>query len=230
MLGFDILHIREKGKQSLRKIAFTLAEVLIVLGIVGLIAEITIPNLVDSINETQLYVGARKAYSTLSQAVVMLEADPNRSMDSTDKNTIRDSFLYVFKKVAQGVDSEVFGTTVYRQYKSTSSFTVNYSQAAAAFLDSAYMAVWFANSCSSNSSTTYLKCAELTYDTNGIKPPNMMGYDLLSFWLLKKMDAYAVRPKGSPDLNDGYSCVPGATNETTADGCSYYRVMGLTMP
>lgn len=217
-------------RDKIRAVAFTLAEVLIVLGIIGIVAEMTIPELVASTKETEYTIAAKKAYSSLCQAILILQSDPYHSMDSTDATTIRDSFLYAFKKVNQGMDTDIFGTTVYRQYKSTSSFTVNAAQAAAAFLDSGYMAIWFSTSCASDTSPTYMQCAEMYYDTNGAKPPNMAGYDYISFLLLKKLDTYIVRPKGAPDSADGYSCVPGTASEYTSDGCSYYRVMGLTMP
>lgn len=47
--------------------AFTLAEVLITLGIIGVVAAITIPTLVNKNNEKIRETQLKKAYSTLSQ-------------------------------------------------------------------------------------------------------------------------------------------------------------------
>ena len=53
---------------SLPKIAFTLAEVLITLGIIGVVAAITLPSLIQHNIEKQRVVQLKKAYSELSQA------------------------------------------------------------------------------------------------------------------------------------------------------------------
>lgn len=48
--------------------AFTLAEVLITLAVIGVVASISIPSLMNSTNDQQLQVAAKKAYSTISRA------------------------------------------------------------------------------------------------------------------------------------------------------------------
>jgi len=55
--------------------AFTLAEVLITLGIIGILAAMTIPNLLQSSQEGQLVAGLLKFNSTLQQAVQMWKVD-----------------------------------------------------------------------------------------------------------------------------------------------------------
>ena len=51
-----------------RKVAFTLAEVLITLGIIGVVAALTIPNIIDKYNEIQTVTKLKKAYSVLAQS------------------------------------------------------------------------------------------------------------------------------------------------------------------
>lgn len=51
-----------------KNLAFTLAEVLIVLGIIGVVAEMTIPTLMNNVNDQALKVAYRKSYSIASQA------------------------------------------------------------------------------------------------------------------------------------------------------------------
>lgn len=53
------------------KKAFTLAEVLITLGIIGVVAAMTMPTLMNSTNGAQYKTAYKKALSVLSQAVVM---------------------------------------------------------------------------------------------------------------------------------------------------------------
>ena len=55
-----------------RKVAFTLAEVLITLGIIGIVAVMTLPSLIENIQYKKTVSKVKKSYSVLSQAVQML--------------------------------------------------------------------------------------------------------------------------------------------------------------
>ena len=57
------------------KKAFTLAEVLITLGIIGVVAAITLPTLIQNQQKRSLEVATQKFYSTMSQAVKKYMAD-----------------------------------------------------------------------------------------------------------------------------------------------------------
>ena len=52
---------------KLKLLAFTLAEVLIVLGIIGIVAEMTIPSLVKQTQDLEFKSAWKKAYSELNQ-------------------------------------------------------------------------------------------------------------------------------------------------------------------
>ena len=59
----------------LKKCAFTLAEVLITLGIIGVVAAITLPNLMTAYKARVLRSQFMKSYSLVQQAYKMMEAD-----------------------------------------------------------------------------------------------------------------------------------------------------------
>lgn len=59
----------------IKKPAFTLAEVLITLGIIGVVAAITIPGLINNFKAKQLHSRLLKSYSTLQQAFKRMEGD-----------------------------------------------------------------------------------------------------------------------------------------------------------
>lgn len=59
----------------MRKIGFTLAEVLITLTIIGVVASMTIPNLIADSQEKALVTGFKKAYSTLNLAYIQVSND-----------------------------------------------------------------------------------------------------------------------------------------------------------
>ena len=57
------------------KKAFTLAEVLITLGIIGVVAAMTIPTLVQNNRNKELQTGLKKAYSIMGQALDLYQAE-----------------------------------------------------------------------------------------------------------------------------------------------------------
>ena len=67
------------------KNAFTLAEVLITLGIIGVVAAMTIPTLISNTNGAQFKAVYKKALSTMNQAVLM-----NVALEDTDFSTLKD--------------------------------------------------------------------------------------------------------------------------------------------
>ncbi len=65
---------KRKEKSQMKK-AFTLAEVLITLGIIGVVAALTLPTLTKKYEEYVLKVQFKKAYSVLSQAVIKAQSE-----------------------------------------------------------------------------------------------------------------------------------------------------------
>lgn len=55
--------------------AFTLAEVLITLGIIGVVAALTIPTVLSNYQKQQYLTGLKKAYSTFNQVLAQISAD-----------------------------------------------------------------------------------------------------------------------------------------------------------
>lgn len=68
------------------KFGFTLAEVLITLGIIGIVAALTIPGLITKCKEMQYRVTYKKVYSSLNQAMKYAQEDDG--IDLTLGNTI----------------------------------------------------------------------------------------------------------------------------------------------
>lgn len=60
---------------SLKVPAFTLAEVLITLGIIGVVAAITLPSLIQNYREKQRITQLKKAYSVMQNAFLMAKED-----------------------------------------------------------------------------------------------------------------------------------------------------------
>ena len=58
----------------MKKIGFTLAEVLLTLAIIGVVSTMTVPSLISSIDERELQAQAKKAYNTLQNAISQKQA------------------------------------------------------------------------------------------------------------------------------------------------------------
>lgn len=79
---------------KLKKInAFTLAEVLITLGIIGVIVAMTLPNLIGNYNKKVAETKLAKMYSILNQAILMSESENGscKNWDWGDENNHRNS-------------------------------------------------------------------------------------------------------------------------------------------
>ena len=60
---------------TLKRVAFTLAEVLITLGIIGVVAALTLPSVITKYQKKQTATQLKKVYTTLSQAIEHAKAD-----------------------------------------------------------------------------------------------------------------------------------------------------------
>lgn len=79
--------------------AFTLAEVLIVMGVIGIIAEMTIPSLVQNFQKQQVASQLSKAYTNLAEAIKRSEIDngSNEFWDWGVEGTLEDMFNKNFR-------------------------------------------------------------------------------------------------------------------------------------
>ena len=68
---------------SRKRVAFTLAEVLITLGIIGVVAAMTMPSLIEKHQEKAFIVSARKAFSTIVNATKLAQSQNEMIGDNT---------------------------------------------------------------------------------------------------------------------------------------------------
>lgn len=81
-------YLKKKGEKIMTKrFGFTLAEVLITLGIIGVVAAMTMPTLMNSTNGAQYKAAYKKALSALGQAVTLNVAlDDTSFADTTEES------------------------------------------------------------------------------------------------------------------------------------------------
>ena len=79
--AFTLAEVLFHPAEQSKRIAFTLAEVLITLGIIGVVAALTMPSLIQNFKKQQTITGLKKAYTVINQAMKLSEVD-NGSYDT----------------------------------------------------------------------------------------------------------------------------------------------------
>lgn len=195
----------------MKKSGFTLAEVLIVLGIIGIVAEMTIPTLMNNINDAASKAQLKKAYSEFSQTFSMITMDSGGSFKGlctdADYNCIRDIFaakMNVIKKCDAGRDV-TDGCWVYPQKFANGDNDVNYESRAGLILADGTAVTFYSYYTNCNDlGEMYSKpsCSQIVVDVNGPKKPNTVGKDIFAFHILENV----IMPYGSgAPYDDAYS-------------------------
>ena len=163
-----------------KKKAFTLAEVLIVLAIIGVVAALTMPMLMNNYQKTQQLVALKKAYSQISEAIDKMMVDENVEKFSettllngstADPKAFFKKYFRVTKFCAVDDYASCFPTATSLDKSNSGNPGINKtcvivkdgtSICAYTYSDGAY-APWF------------------VVDTNGLSKPNIAGRDVFTF-------------------------------------------------
>lgn len=203
------------GKQK----GFTLAETLISLAIIGVVAALTIPALVQKYQERETVSKLKKAYSVISNAYNMVIAEygtldtwglstsqwnegedpdwvePGSSSDSRAKIVQRLSKYLQHNKITIAAGQGETESN-YAIYLNDGTILTNF------FIDYNYHGSNEGNN-GSNCTARYgyskelqQGCAQITIDLNGEKKPNQWGIDQFRFFITK----YAIVPSGTRDV------------------------------
>ena len=164
------------------KSGFTLAEVLITLGIIGVVAAMTMPTLMNSTNGAQYRTAYKKALSVLSQAVVLNVALDDYDLSQTTANAsgaTNDASVYALfmnrmnvVKTADSNSSEDWTASNDNTVKFGKSATTNYTL----FFNDG-ITFTFPNdvaACTAGNATTPGNICEGVIDVNGAKNPNRL--------------------------------------------------------
>lgn len=211
--------INEKGNVGIMRIyGFTLAEVLITLAVIGVVAAITIPTLMNNIQDAQLKTAWKKEYSILSQMVNRVATDNGGSLKGllTDSNTARDLFKPYLKYIKECDNGASFGNCWASSYKRLNGDGNDWVDSAGLVLsDGASLmfatdSSWYSTCNGLNAATS--ACAYIPVDVNGpTKGPNVIGKDIFNVWVREN----SISPEGATDGRSG-TC----STSSTGSGCS----------
>lgn len=204
----------------MKNYAFTLAEVLITLGIIGIVAAMTLPTLIQKNNEKSTIISLKKIYSVIQQAFVGLsfEHGTPENWDIDDNIEFRDLMgeqLKLVKRCApmeEGCWYNEFTKMIFGGKSENLLGNDNYSTAILS--DGTIMAFDnFDKNCDIFHSSGAAACGQIIVDINGFKKPNQWGRDVFAFIVAKDR----IIPRGWPEgagvqsfqqhcLNVGHSC------------------------
>lgn len=209
--------------------AFTLAEVLITFGIIGIVAALTLPALVQNNRNKELQTGLKRSYSTLGQALNMYQAE-NGERITPDMNlqwslkTLLMKYLKTIKDCGYGSKDDSscipnYGTD--NENNSTNYTTYTGKKLDLQFFDDGQFIL-------ADGSLVLLESISsqklyISVDVNGYKKkPNRLGQDLFMFQVDKKGN---LRPMGAAgtdfyDKKDSY-CSSTSNNTRNGMGCTY---------
>lgn len=207
------------------KRAFTIAEVLITLGIIGTVAALTIPNLIIETNEKELKTAFKSAYSNLSNATAQLKADNGGTLTNFFSSVpdMRDKYAYRLN-ISKSCDNSATGgcwPNTWQEMRKTGALAAPTSPGL--ILANGTVLVfedYFAASCNSSgtnvSATTSFPnvCSDIMVDINGSKKPNVVGKDIFYFWVLSD----SLIPWGTQADDAVSGSIAASTTCATADG------------
>lgn len=220
-------------------IAFTLAEVLITLGIIGVIAAIIIPVLWNNYEKQKFNSQLKKTFQELSSITTSIKNDNGGTMANAflDIDNYRDGYATYFKYAQktcpannvsyartngcfmQGAPKNIDGTSINDlNWGANNSFLILQDGRVLGFYG-----YWDANSkqCQTNINGLTI-CGSIIVDLNGPNPPNTIGKDFF---------ALGVTANGliAPYYTMGYNqkCNQTADTYNSKDGCAALILMGI---
>ena len=175
---------------SSKKAAFTLAEVLITLGIIGIVAAMTIPTLVANYQKKVLKTQFTKKYAEISQAVLLAKSETNGNFKShcTLLKTIdadAGKYEYSNKEECFAIFNKYFKQVGTCEYKND---VVTYNKENTAYTDIGSKANPGKLLADGSCYDMVINGGNLgfTFDMNGPdKGPNALGHDIFSFHMDK---------------------------------------------
>lgn len=214
------------------KIAFTLAEVLITLGIIGVVAAMTIPSLIQSYKEKATVTAVKQSYSIFAQALKMVTIDnPDLSALTDSSLSAKENSQIMFKEISKhikkvkscDVDKKCMGNTYYLNLNNEKvSNWDTYNNLVTGVLANGTSFWILSLPASISGEETY--AGQIGIDINGNKRPNKFGVDFFWFTFNKNGELFAGRGEGTGGIYGNCELSPSNSNWSNGYGCSEWII------
>ena len=209
-----------------KRVAFTLAEVLITLGIIGVVAALTIPNIIKHYQNEVTVTKLQKAYSTLNQAFRQSENDNGSSefWQETPEISAHDYFEKYWKPYLK--EPKLCQTYQECGYVSWKPYIALNGSSVAMSLDSARVKIktiddvfYLFTEATTNSEGKLVPFRNVYIDINGAKAPNQLGVDVFIF---NRVAGKGIMPHG---YSSSYNTLVSKCNRQTNGEYCAARIM-----
>lgn len=209
--------------------AFTLAEVLITIGIIGVVVAMTLPSLINNSQKKELEAGLKKNYSVIQQALMLYQAQngeklEGNALENRELKTILIKYFDVLIDCGYGAGDqskacvpmyEIANQNYKAAYKTYNNQTMRLS-----LLDDGQFILKDGSAIFLENSVTSLSC--ITVDVNGfIKNPNRWGHDLFTFQLMNDGRLLPMGAEGTIYSDEATYCSYTSSNIYNGVGCTY---------
>lgn len=211
------------------KVGFTLAEVLITLAIIGVVAAITVPSMMQSTQKQEYVSALKKAYASVYQAYNLMLADNGGDATAVitgithadDAKFLNELAKYLKVQKNCGIAMGCWYTTPLNWLNGTqndadwdSSHNNKFGKAILADGSMVLIDIWNETCSGTAGSLNSSICGNFQIDINGAKGPNTLGRDYFLFRITKT----GIYPIGA--LDDSYSCDATTAETITNYGCA----------
>lgn len=216
-----MINMKIHNKNYHRITAFTLAEVLITLLIIGVVASIVVPNLLNDTRDAELKTAWRKTFSDFSQVTTRIAADNGGTLKGVF--TSYDEIYNQLKNYMNMSKYCRFGNTFGNcwhyngDYKYLNGEVPGWMNGAGYILNNNVL--MYLSGRNTDCDGVQNSCLMFYIDTNGFKGPNTVGKDILGLYILEN----SVKPLGYPDDSScNNTCRPGVSGwNGHGFSCSY---------
>ena len=233
--------------------AFTLAEVLITLGIIGIVAAMTLPTLINKYKIAVLQTQFKKSYSVMQQVIVKAKAEAGienfgkycTSYDGSNYTNQEECYQYLYKALINTNHKSRYDKDEYYIERNDQIYNLignpvnlnaqQFLYTNRRFNDTSYADFFILGG-----------KVNVYVDTNGSAPPNRIGYDIFYFYVDSK-DTLAgwkmARRYTEEELEDmknntepgkewqyenaGSPCTFTSTQGSNGSGCAYFAIIDV---
>lgn len=213
--------------------AFTLAEVLITLGIIGVVAAMTLPSVINNSRNKQLEAALNKNYSVISQALERYQADTGERITPAEVGTreFKSKIMPYFSVIKDcGYDKCLTSTgegrniNTYRTYNSGIVTKTYIDDGQFVLKDGSFVMIENTKVVPSEGSG-FLDTTSVVFvsvDVNGYnKNPNKWGHDLFTFQLMADGRLLPMGANGTMFEDESTYCAISSSDNANGIGCTY---------
>ncbi len=216
-------------KPHYNHMGFTLAETLITLVIIGVVAALTVPTLIVKHQKEDTVTKLKKTYSTLSQAANRAIADngPIRSWEVEEGQTKEfvDKYIAPYLNVGKDCGYETTGDChfEYAPMNNESNKTVFGNDYYKLILNDGIVLVFKTRTSlsRSNGKWIHILVSDVDIDLNGQKGPNVYGKDIFNYvyWIKAENNLTTITPNGGFGDREYFKTI-GCSKEGYGDTCT----------